>query len=175
MKIRRPAKATAAFILLLVFALLWMFVIFYLSGQSVKDSTSLSQFFCHAPARFLASADWLNAYFGVPHSKAYDYWLTRVDGVVRKAAHFTEYAVLAMFLYGTLRMLKSKMPFLNRKCGVVAFILCFLFAVQDEWHQMFVPGRGPGVRDVFIDSCGAVSGIMLLWLVFFRKAGDVSK
>lgn len=168
MKNRRPATSAVAVILLLL-ALLWMIVIFYLSGQSVKDSTSLSQFFCHGPARYLAEIDWLNAYAGIPQAKAYAFWLTRLDGIVRKTAHFTEYAVLAMILYGTLRLLQARILFIAGKSGMIAFIASVLFAVQDEWHQMFVPGRGPGVRDVFIDSCGAAFGIAVLWLLVFRK------
>jgi len=47
-----------------------------------------------------------------------------------------------------------------KKAGM-AFSVCVLFAVSDEFHQQFVPGRGPQVRDVFIDSSGAALGLLL--------------
>ena len=41
----------------------------------------------------------------------------------------------------------------------LALIVCVLYAISDEVHQMFVPGRGPGIKDVLIDSAGATVGI----------------
>ena len=38
------------------------------------------------------------------------------------------------------------------------------FAVSDEFHQLFVPGRSGNIKDVFIDTAGSVSGILLVWL-----------
>ena len=43
--------------------------------------------------------------------------------------------------------------------------LCVLYAALDELHQKFVAGRGPALTDVFIDSLGALTGIVLSVLV----------
>jgi VanZ family protein len=40
-------------------------------------------------------------------------------------------------------------------------LICVLYAISDEIHQSFVPGRGPSIIDVFIDSTGAITGIIL--------------
>lgn len=77
-------------------------------------------------------------------------------GLLRKAAHFTEFTALGItlgWLFGMLRMGKLR-PFL---CGVGA-------ACIDETIQRFVPGRGPSVKDVCIDSSGVLTGILLLYL-----------
>lgn len=79
--------------------------------------------------------------------------------LLRKAAHFTEFTLLGMvlaWLFGMLRR-KKVWPLL---CGVAA-------ACADETIQRFVPGRGPGIRDVCIDSCGVLAGIFLLHLGHF--------
>jgi VanZ family protein len=74
------------------------------------------------------------------------------------AAHFTEYAVLAALLWLALR----KTPALARLATPVAFGLAVLYALSDEWHQSFVPGRYPDGRDVLVDALGAA---VALWLV----------
>ena len=77
-------------------------------------------------------------------------------GLLRKLAHFTEFACLgALFtwLYGML----SKPLLLALPCG-------FLVACMDETIQRFVPDRGPAFKDVLIDTSGVLVGIGLLFL-----------
>ena len=77
-------------------------------------------------------------------------------GLLRKAAHFTEFAGLGMclaWLHGMLQKGKLR-PFL---LGTAA-------AAVDETIQRFGPDRGPSIRDVCIDSAGVMTGIVLLWL-----------
>lgn len=78
------------------------------------------------------------------------------SGMLRKAAHFTEFTALGMCLAWRFGMLgKGKLrPFL---WGTAA-------ACVDETIQVFVPDRGPAIRDVCIDSAGVLTGIVLLWL-----------
>jgi VanZ family protein len=67
-------------------------------------------------------------------------------GFVRKAAHFTNYAILFWLLVsGPMR----EHPYR-------AFGLCVLYAFLDEGHQMFVPDRTPSLYDVALDSTGAL-------------------
>lgn len=77
-------------------------------------------------------------------------------GLVRKLAHFTEFACLGSLLAWLLGMLGRK--------TVWAVLGGFLVASVDETIQIFVPGRGPGILDVLLDTCGALSGIGLLLL-----------
>jgi len=84
-------------------------------------------------------------------------------GLLRKIAHFTEFAALGMclaWLHGMLQKGKLR-PFL---LGTAA-------AAVDETIQRFVPDRGPSIRDVCIDSAGVLTGIVLLWLGYhyFKK------
>lgn len=76
--------------------------------------------------------------------------------LVRKLAHFTEFTALGAtlgWLFGMWN--KGKMP---------AFAYGVLAASIDETIQRFVPDRGPSVWDVCLDSCGVLTGIVLLYL-----------
>ena len=78
------------------------------------------------------------------------------SGILRKIAHFTEFMTLGILLGWGLGMLQKK-PFFGISLGGFA-------AVIDETIQVFVPGRGPGLADVLLDTAGAMAGIFLLTL-----------
>lgn len=73
---------------------------------------------------------------------------------LRKLAHFTEFTALGMTLRWLFGMLKKDPKF--------ALLLGITAAAVDETIQIFVPDRGPSVRDVALDSCGVLTGMILL-------------
>ncbi|MBQ2927362.1 MAG: VanZ family protein [Oscillospiraceae bacterium] len=77
-------------------------------------------------------------------------------GRLRKLAHFTEFTALGLLLGWLFGMLKKKQAW-SVLCGISA-------ACMDETIQRFVPGRGPSIKDVCIDSCGVLTGLILLYL-----------
>ncbi len=66
--------------------------------------------------------------------------------LIRKAAHFTEYGILFWLL---IRGPMAERPYL-------ALMLCVVYALTDEGHQVFVPGRTASLYDVALDSTGAL-------------------
>jgi VanZ like family len=68
-----------------------------------------------------------------------------------KGWHAAEFAILFALVLLSLDRLAQSRP---RRNIIVAFVLCVLFAVSDEYHQTFVPGRGGTWSDVAIDSIG---------------------
>ena len=84
------------------------------------------------------------------------------DHLVRKLAHFTEFAALGFCMSGFYWNLPWKKPALRLPAS---FGSCVLAACIDETIQVFNPGRGPGVKDVLLDSCGAAFGILLFLLL----------
>jgi len=72
-----------------------------------------------------------------------------LEFLVRKGAHMAEYAVLFLLYRRALRFGGGKRP------GVKAFLMAVAYAATDEFHQAFVPGRGPAAADVMIDAAGA--------------------
>jgi len=75
-------------------------------------------------------------------------------GLLRKAAHFTEFACLGALLIWLFTMLQ--------KPRLLAVVGAFLVACSDETIQRFVPDRGPSFKDVLIDTSGAIVGMILL-------------
>lgn len=89
--------------------------------------------------------------------------------IVRKTAHFTEYAILGILFYFFYRQI------LPQKNGLRLFVLAilssFLYACTDEIHQLFVPGRSGQFTDVLVDTLGAFCGCLLLLAIRrLRKA-----
>ena len=92
--------------------------------------------------------------------------------LIRKGAHMTEYAVLsasACVLFFYLADIRIWNGLSRRGMALYALAFSAFFAVTDEIHQAFVPGRGPAVKDVLIDSVGAAIGIVLIYVVWRYK------
>jgi VanZ family protein len=87
--------------------------------------------------------------------------------VIRKCGHVTEYAILALLSWRALRSLPILRPKTFMVFGAV-LLACAMFAVSDEFHQVFVKSRTPSVRDVVLDIIGAALGL-LIGLSFARR------
>lgn len=89
--------------------------------------------------------------------------------VVRKCAHFSEYAVLGgiarTFWTRTAAELAPAAPALHRHVLLAGFLLTVLVPCLDEAIQLFVPGRCGSSRDVAIDLAGAATGALITWAV----------
>lgn len=87
-------------------------------------------------------------------------------GLLRKIAHFTEFAALGVCLRWLLGMMDTK------RCYQLLIPLAVAFGVAciDEIIQIFVPLRGPGIKDVLIDTAGATLGIVILSLIQHLKS-----
>ena len=77
------------------------------------------------------------------------------DFVVKKTAHVIEYFVLYWLLF---RAWSDKNSKVNRKVFVWSMVVAILYALSDEWHQTFVPGREGTLRDVGFDTIGVLLG-----------------
>lgn len=125
-----------------------MLVIFVFSAQKSEESTKLS----NGAGRYVVTT--VNEVMdkGWDEEKVEEYALA-IDHPVRKLAHATEYAILALLWFGALG---SKPQ---------AVVIAFLYACTDEFHQLFVPGRAGLFTDVLIDTSGAAAVMLVVWLV----------
>ncbi|MED1603621.1 VanZ family protein [Alkalihalophilus marmarensis] len=129
--------------------LLWMSLIFYLSHQPATESSELS---AGVMQLLLTSFEAI-----IPFIQIETEWF---HFLIRKGAHFTAYFILGILLINALRASGLS----GGKSAVVAFLLSVLYAISDEVHQLFIPGRSGEVGDVLIDSAGAAVGILVVLL-----------
>lgn len=86
--------------------------------------------------------------------------IAKIQFLIRKAAHLTEYAVLAMLL---LRAVRSGTRDAFARQAALVLVIAALYAVTDEFHQTRAPSRTASARDVLIDCFGAASGLSIYW------------
>ena len=138
--------------------LLVMSVIFFLSSQPAPRSNELSKQVTEVIVKIAKKV--------MDSGADTEELVERFNSLVRKYAHGGVYFVLGFFT--AMALVFSGMG------GLGAFFLsmsiCVFYAVIDEMHQHFIPGRGAQMEDILIDSAGAFSGILLfLFLAAFRK------
>lgn len=88
-------------------------------------------------------------------------------GLLRKLAHMTEFCCLGLCLSWLMHMLRKK----KWQAALLALGGGLLAAGIDECIQAFVPGRGPGIKDVAIDMLGVTLGVTLLTLFLIIRHG----
>jgi len=86
------------------------------------------------------------------------------DLILRKLAHMFEYGVLYLLIY---RVFKRTSSLSKNKLLFISLFLTILYAVSDEYHQTFVPGRCGNLTDISIDSTGAVLGLIFSQKILF--------
>jgi hypothetical protein len=86
------------------------------------------------------------------------------DFIAKKSAHLLEYFIFSLLLY---RALKNSSDLSQKRSLVFSMLILIIYAISDEFHQSFIPGREPRIRDVAIDSLG---GLLGLWLIRFKLA-----
>jgi VanZ family protein len=102
--------------------------------------------------------------------------LAQAHFLVRKAAHFTEYALLALLAARAFRT--SSRHALARHWRLAAFVLVASVALVDEYHQSFVPTRTGTIYDSLLDMAGGASALICasLWLALRRgKNGTATR
>ncbi|MEA5024001.1 hypothetical protein SDC9_15252 [bioreactor metagenome] len=142
----RKEKNSLIFIISWAAVLLWMGIIFYLSAQAAAQSDELSQGIAERLFSAVAKAlpglnmDYIQSNF-----------------IVRKSAHFLTYLVLSVLTMNALRQCSVR----GVRQIAIALGICVFYAVSDEVHQLFVPGRSGQIKDVLLDSGGAIVGAAL--------------
>ena len=91
---------------------------------------------------------------------------------VRKCAHFTEYLLLGLSLFATVREYDPVRLERNeqwQRTALLSWGIGALYALTDEVHQAFVPGRSCEIRDMLIDSCGVAAGVLIMAALRSRR------
>lgn len=128
-----------------VLVVLWMSLIFYLSHQPATESNKLSREITEKIVKVVeevASDTRSNP--------------KRLNHIIRKGAHFFAYFILGILLMYSLYRNHTY----GLKAASIALSICILYAISDEVHQIFIPGRSGQLADVILDSAGGIVGIL---------------
>jgi VanZ family protein len=124
----------------------WMVLIFIFSSQPGEVSNENNKFVIYIFN--LLSLD-LNSIFG-----------NLSDFIIRKSAHFIIYFILYILLYRAINIKINA----DIKGFILPIFILFLYACTDEFHQSFVPGRGPAFRDVLVDTSGGLTAFLIMYI-----------
>ena len=149
-------------------SLLLLYMIFGFSSQDAETSGSLSFEISLFIVRLFSPL--------LPTSAIEDIFMQRAEMIhifVRKAAHMTEYFLLALSLQLPLYFyLKQKICF--KKRIIIGFLFTVLIASADEFYQTTIPGRSGNITDICIDSTGALIAMIFLTLLCYIKKHKIN-
>lgn len=147
-----------------VLVVLYLAMIFYFSGQDGTSSHKVSfKLLQYIKLLIILMPEWLqDCLAGIYYNTEF---------LLRKAAHFTEYFILSLLFYRAMSVSGVK----ARKGMLITLVFCFLYAVSDEVHQIFVPGRVFAVTDILIDTLGAALGVAIIYARRIVLAGKKQK
>ncbi len=133
------------------FSLLWMCLIYYFSSKTGVESSAQSDYVKSLMYSFGNQSQFL--------STSISETLSIIP--IRKVAHVFVYLVLFLLLYVSIFITNC-----NKNVSIkLASIISFIYAVSDEMHQLFVPGRSGQISDVFVDMIGVGLGICIVSLI----------
>lgn len=131
--------------------IIMMIIIFAFSAMPGDDSSSTSE-------KILNPL--LKAMEGISHHKVGVLLESVMHTLIRKCAHFLEYAILASLAVFAI----YRRDLMIKRLLLYSQLISTLYACTDEFHQCFVPGRSAQFTDVIIDSLGALTGLTIVLL-----------
>lgn len=149
MKIKLSSKQLR--FIILGFCILWMAVIFGFSASYATDSSNQSGSLVNLITNMVGGNISLDGKIAL-------------EVAVRKAAHIIEFCILGALWYGFFYLSPSG----RFKPTTAAFLVSLIYAVSDEVHQYFVPGRAARLYDVGFDTLGIVLGILAVIFILRR-------
>lgn len=140
---------------LVIILVLWMAFIFNMSAKNSTQSSHISGQLTYSVLDIILK-DFRQLDIGAKKEI-----VEGLQFVVRKSAHFTAYAVLGALWFLILEHFNLK----QKSVIAISFVLSVLYAIGDEVHQSFTPGRSCELRDILIDSMGTAFGILMIILI----------
>ena len=139
----------------IILTIIWMSFIFSMSNQPANISKELSKNIENLLNRTPIIGNILSDILNSPNSQF----------IVRKSAHFILFCLLSILCFIVIYEIKKSVKIST----LVSFSITFIYACIDEIHQLFIPGRGSQIKDVLIDSIGAIIGLIVINLIFMLK------
>ena len=158
--------------IVILLCLFWMGFIFYMSsnnGQiSHQESTKVVNLIENTEAKLQDKAENKttneNSQVDKNTINVQQVKENKLDHVIRKNAHAFMYMILAFLVSNVLFAFNKR----GKDAIVYILFICLFYAVTDEFHQSFVPGRTSLVSDVLVDFGGALIGLTFFYLAYYK-------
>lgn len=137
-------------VITLILIVLWMGLVFFLSQQSADESSELSQ-------------GLLKIILKIFKLDSKTEFIT--EHIIRKLAHFTLYTLGGMLIYLHINLYNTN----TKNKVILSHGIGTIYAITDEIHQIFIPGRSGEIRDVLIDSIGVFIGLIFVCIIDMIK------
>lgn len=147
-------------VLFLILLAIAFYAIFGFSAQDGETSGSLSRKITEIIVKVVSKIKTMDITMQL-------HWIEKLHPIIRKLAHFGVYTVVGFSIMGFMCTFDIR----NIFKFIISFSTGLTYAISDEVHQYFIPGRSARVFDVFIDSLGVLTGIfILITLIVFVEA-----
>ena len=140
----------------LILVIIWMIVIFMFSNDNSIESSKKSDGLIINSIQVV-----MNRKLTVKETETVLKYLVTP---VRKCAHFFLYFILGILIISICR---EFFP-INYKILLLASLIFLLYAISDEIHQLFVPGRSGEIKDILIDYLGSLTGTFCYYKIYFK-------
>lgn len=164
-------KQTIKIIFSWILVILWMSIIFYLSSMNTVESNTKSK-------------DTINTVIDTTITTTNNIGLTDknipeekeqqlidiLNKPLRKCAHASVYFILSILLLNALLTSHYKFKKKYSLTIILTILLCFLYAITDEYHQTFIPGRTGQLSDILIDTIGSTLSLILISIIYHKKS-----
>lgn len=135
----------------LILVILWMLLIFSFSNQKAEDSSKLSDGIIVKVANVFIDEEL--------STEKQEEILEKYTTIVRKTAHFVIYLILGILVINLFIEYDIKHLIL------ISLLVCLLYSISDEFHQLFIDGRSGEIRDIIIDTIGSLTGITSYYIL----------
>lgn len=141
-------------IISIILVVFWMILVFKLSGEISEVSGNRSGGVISNIIKI----------FNKDISDDELYHLTeKLQPIIRKVAHFLLYSLGGFLIYNLINIILKKYSYI--KNITISVLLGAVYAITDEVHQLFVPGRSCEIRDVCIDTLGIIFGVFIYYAI----------
>ena len=156
LKRKKNLKDIVLFVIFLILVVFWMGVIFKFSSANGEKSTGTSR----------SSLEKIITLFNKNIDKdKLEGLVIKYDVVLRKFTHFSGYLVGGVLLYFMYFYLNKLVNYKLKYIKLYSVVTGSIYAMTDELHQHFVPGRSGEIKDVVLDTSGVIMGVVIVCAV----------
>lgn len=138
-------------IIFLIMLAITFYIIFNFSAQEGQESSSISVKVTEFIVGIISKIKNMDIDLKM-------YYVQKLHPIIRKLAHFGIYTVVGFSTMGFMCTFNMRNIFKL----IISFSIGLIYAITDEFHQYFIPGRNASITDVCIDSAGVLIGIFIL-------------